>query len=183
MISKDHRDLLQVPRFRHSFMAVLIVLAVGAISDAVRLDAIPDRVGSAGHLFTEWKGHSADVDRGPTVTYPNRELTVSAPTVAAVRGYSMFGCPSSTGRRGRADVYWARTRVLEIHDAHQASCPMSLSPLLGPDATGIGWSLRFFSCATRATARPRAAPDDPRLQASLLLSKRAGVAQVDDVGG
>ncbi len=42
------------------------------------------------------------------------------------------------------DLYWARSRVLEYLLEHRApSCPSGSTPVLGPDATGVGWVYEY----------------------------------------
>jgi Cu(I)/Ag(I) efflux system membrane protein CusA/SilA len=39
------------------------------------------------------------------------------------------------------DLYWARTRVLERLSVIKAQLPESVTPALGPDASGVGSDL------------------------------------------
>jgi Cu(I)/Ag(I) efflux system membrane protein CusA/SilA len=41
------------------------------------------------------------------------------------------------------DMYWARTRVLEYLNYAADRLPSSVSPKLGPDATGVGWIFEY----------------------------------------
>jgi Cu(I)/Ag(I) efflux system membrane protein CusA/SilA len=109
----------------------------------IQLDAIPDLSDPQVIVFTEWSG------RNPTliedqVTYPIVSALVSAPHVTDVRGYSMFGMSFIyiLFEEG-TDVYWARSRVLEYMNGIRGRLPEGANPVIGPDATGIGWVLQY----------------------------------------
>ncbi|MCZ7687409.1 MAG: efflux RND transporter permease subunit [Sandaracinaceae bacterium] len=93
-------------------------------------------------VFTEWMGRSPDLveDR---ITYPLVRALQSTPGgVRTVRGYSMFGMSFvyAIFEEG-TDIYWARSRVLE--QLPRAALPPGVTPVLGPDATGIGWVYQY----------------------------------------
>src|SRR5689334_21387439 len=56
----------------------------------VQLDAVPDLSDPQVIVFTEWSGRSPTLVEDQ-VTYPIVSSLVSAPHIADVRGYSMFG--------------------------------------------------------------------------------------------
>src|SRR5215470_4883916 len=121
---------------------VLILLAVGA-ARRVELDAIPDLSDPQVIVFTEWKGQSPTIIEDQ-VTYPIASSLLAAPKVTAVRGYSMFGMSFVyvLFEEG-TDVYWARSRVLEYMSSIRGKLPADVAPVLGPDATGIGWVYEY----------------------------------------
>src|SRR2546425_6035016 len=41
------------------------------------------------------------------------------------------------------DIYWGRTRVLEYMDKIRGKLPEGVAPVLGPDATGVGWAYEY----------------------------------------
>ena len=41
------------------------------------------------------------------------------------------------------DIYWARSRVLEYMSEVRARLPEGVNPILGPDATGVGWGFQY----------------------------------------
>jgi copper/silver efflux system protein len=120
----------------------LVVLSFAA-AKRVELDAIPDLSDPQVIIFTEWKGQSPTLVEDQ-VTYPIASALLAAPKVAAVRGYSMFGMSFVyvLFEEG-TDVYWARSRVLEFMGAIKARLPAEVAPVLGPDATGIGWIYEY----------------------------------------
>src|SRR5688500_13107777 len=78
------------------------------------------------------------------VTYPIAAEMLKVPGARTVRGYSFFGVSFvyiifDDGM----DLYWARSRVLEYLSASKAELPPSVSPTLGPDATGLGWVFQY----------------------------------------
>src|SRR5262245_62831706 len=122
--------------------AVLVVLAIGA-TRRVELDAIPDLSDPQVIVFTEWKGQSPTLIEDQ-VTYPIASSLLAAPKVTAVRGYSMFGMSFIYVLFDEGtDVYWARTRVLEYMNGIKNKLPADVAPVLGPDATGIGWAFQY----------------------------------------
>jgi copper/silver efflux system protein len=160
----------------------LTVLAVIA-AKRVQLDAIPDLSDPQVILFTEWKGQS------PTriedqVTYPIASSLLAAPKVTAVRGYSMFGMSFVyvLFEEG-TDVYWARSRVLEYMSGIKTKLPPDVSPVLGPDATGLGWVYEYAlvdRSGKHDLAELRAIQD---FTLRYGLESVPGVAEVASVGG
>src|SRR4051794_34256254 len=109
----------------------------------IKLDAIPDLSEPQVIVFTEWMG------RNPTliedqVTYPITSSLIAAPHVKDVRGFSMFGMSFIyvIFQEG-TDVYWARSRVLEYMNGIRSRLPAAVDPVIGPDATGIGWVFQY----------------------------------------
>lgn len=107
------------------------------------LDALPDLSDVQVTIYTEWMG-AAPVIVEDQVTYPITTALLSAPHVKTVRGISAFGFSwvyvifdDST------DLYWARTRVLEYLEKMKGRLPPGVTPILAPDATGIGWIFAY----------------------------------------
>ncbi len=41
------------------------------------------------------------------------------------------------------DIYWARSRILEYLQAVKNKIPADVNPVLGPDATSLGWGFSY----------------------------------------
>src|SRR5687767_11493091 len=122
--------------------ALLAVWAFVAMKQTP-LDAIPDLSDPQVIVFTDWMGRSPDLVEDQ-ITYPLVRTLQSTPGVRTVRGYSMFGMSFIyVVFRDGTETYWARTRVLEQLGRVQQSLPPEVSPVLGPDATGIGWVFQY----------------------------------------
>jgi copper/silver efflux system protein len=162
--------------------AGLIVLGVMA-ARRVKLDAIPDLSDPQVIVFSEWKGRSPTLIEDQ-VTYPIASSLLAAPHVTAVRGYSMFGMSFVYVLFDEGtDVYWARSRVLEYMNSIKAKLPADVTPVLGPDATGIGWVYEY-ALVDRSGQHDLA--ELRTLQDFTLrygLESVPGVAQVASVGG
>jgi Cu(I)/Ag(I) efflux system membrane protein CusA/SilA len=162
--------------------ALLIVWSIISMRKTP-LDAIPDLSDPQVIVFTDWMGRSPDLVEDQ-ITYPLVRTLQSTPNVRTVRGYSMFGMSFiyvifDDG----TDIYWARTRVLEQLGRVQQALPPGVSPVLGPDATGVGWVYQYVLEDTSGKldlAELRELQDftvRPALQAV------PGVAEVASVGG
>lgn len=149
----------------------------------VQLDAIPDLSDPQVIVFTEWKGRSPTLVEDQ-VTYPISSALLAAPHVTAVRGYSMFGMSFVYVLFDEGtDVYWARSRVLEYMSSIRAKLPAEVAPVLGPDATGIGWVYEYAlvdRSGKHDLAELRTLQDYTLRYA---LESVPGVAQVASVGG
>src|SRR5215831_16201806 len=87
---------------------IALLGAVYAIK-RVKLDAIPDLSEPQVIVYSEWMGRSPTLVEDQ-ITYPIVSSLVSAPHVADVRGFSMFGMSFVyvVFEEG-TDVYWARS--------------------------------------------------------------------------
>jgi len=125
-------------------LAALALTAAGVY--AVRttpLDAIPDLSDVQVIVKTRFPGQSPRVVEDQ-VTYPLATALMAVPGAVTVRGYSMFGDSYvyvifADG----TDLYWARSRVLEYLSQVRDRLPEDASPVLGPDATGVGWVYEY----------------------------------------
>ena len=172
---------------RHKWVVFGAVCALALwAADSVRrtpLDAVPDLSDPQVIIYTEWMGRSPDLVEDQ-ITYPLVRALQSTPGVRTVRGYSMFGMSFTYAIFDEgADIYWARTRVLEQLGRVQQLLPPGVAPTLGPDASGIGWIYQYILKDTAGRmdlAELRALQDftvRPALQAV------PGVAEVASVGG
>lgn len=132
---------------RNRFIVFLIVgfLTVWGLwaLKRVPLDAIPDLSDVQVIVFAEWPGRSPDLVEDQ-ITYPIVSTLLSAPEVKAVRGQSMFGFSFVYVLfEDGTDLYWARSRVLEYMSGIQGRLPEGVTPIIGPDATGVGWVFQY----------------------------------------
>ncbi|MFQ5723163.1 MAG: efflux RND transporter permease subunit, partial [Terriglobia bacterium] len=126
------------------FLGTFFAIAWGAwAAYHTPLDAIPDLSDVQVIVFAEWKGRSPDLVEDQ-VTYPIVTALLSAPKVKVVRGYSFFGLSFVyVIFEDGTDIYWARSRVLEYMQGVTGALPEGVTPILGPDATGVGWAFEY----------------------------------------
>ncbi len=165
------------------FVFVLAAFAAEAVRRRIPLDAIPDLSDPQVIVFTEWSGRSPTLVEDQ-ITFPIASALLAAPGVSDVRGFSMFGMSFVyvLFEEG-TDIYWARSRVLEYLSTIRARVPAAVSPVLGPDASGVGWVYQY--ALVDRTGRHDAA-DLRTLQDYTLryaLESVPGVAQVGSFGG
>lgn len=107
------------------------------------LDAIPDLSDVQVIIFTPYAGQAPQVVEDQ-VTYPLTTAMLAVPDTKVVRGYSFFGLSFVfVIFEDDTDMYWARSRVLESLNYVSGRLPASVSPTLGPDATGVGWIYEY----------------------------------------
>src|SRR6266487_1382491 len=107
------------------------------------LDAIPDLSDVQVIVYTEWEGRSPDLVEDQ-ITYPISTVFIAAPKVKFVRGESMFGKSFIyVIFQDGTDIYWARSHVIEYLSAVRGMLPEGVNPVIGPDATGVGWVYEY----------------------------------------
>ena len=107
------------------------------------IDALPDLSDTQVIIRTSYPGQSPKIVEDQ-VTYPLASTMLSAPQVNAVRGTSFFGDSFVTVLfKDGTDLYWARSRTLEYLSQARDRLPAGVSPILGPDATGVGWAYEY----------------------------------------
>jgi Cu(I)/Ag(I) efflux system membrane protein CusA/SilA len=172
---------------RNRFFIFLLVFALtGWGIWAIRntpLDAIPDLSDTQVIIFTEWEGRSPDLIEDQ-ITYPITSTLLAAPKVKVVRGFSFFGTSFiyAIFEEG-TDIYWARSRVLEYLQAVKNKLPASVNPVLGPDATSVGWGFSYAlvdETGGHNLAELRSIQD---WNLKLALESVPGVSQVASIGG
>jgi len=132
---------------RNKFVVVLFVLAAAGwgywAMKNTPLDAIPDLSDVQVIIYTEWAGRSPDLIEDQ-VTYPITSTLLAAPKVQVVRGFSFFGSSFIyvIFEEG-TDIYWARSRILEYLQSVRNRLPADVNPVLGPDATSLGWGFTY----------------------------------------
>ena len=144
------------------------------------IDAIPDLSENQVIVFTDWPGRSPQ-EVEDQITYP---LTVNLQGLAGiktVRSSSAFGFSMiNLIFEDSVDLYFARTRVLEKLNLSSGILPEGVTPVLGPDATGVG-QVYWYTVD---------GPYDPGTLHSLQhwfiryqLNSVPGVAEVGTIGG
>jgi len=123
-------------------MALALVWGYWALKNTP-LDALPDLSDTQVIIYTEWLGRSPDLVEDQ-VTYPITSTLLAAPKVQAVRGFSFLGSSFIyvIFEEG-TDIYWARSRILEYLQAVKNKIPADVNPILGPDATSLGWGFSY----------------------------------------
>ncbi|HZL13188.1 MAG TPA: efflux RND transporter permease subunit, partial [Verrucomicrobiae bacterium] len=132
---------------RNPFLIILLTLFAigGGVWSLTKtpLDAIPDLSDVQVIISTDWEGRSPDLVEDQ-VTYPISTKFIAAPKVKFVRGESMFGKSFVyVIFEDGTDIYWARSRVLEYLNSVQGQLPEGVHPIIGPDATGVGWVYEY----------------------------------------
>jgi copper/silver efflux system protein len=147
------------------------------------LDAIPDLSDTQVIIYTEWAGRSPDLVEDQ-ITYPISSTLLAAPRVQVVRGFSYLGSSFIyvIFEEG-TDIYWARSRVLEYLQSVRNKLPPNVNPVLGPDATSLGWGFSYAVIDEKGNldlAQLRSLQD---WNIKLALESVPGVSQVASVGG
>src|SRR2546430_13016943 len=147
------------------------------------LDAIPDLSDVQVIVYTDWEGRSPDLVEDQ-ITYPISTRFIAAPRVKFVRGESMFGKSFVyVIFEDGTDIYWARSRVIEYLTAVRGSLPEGVNPVIGPDATGVGWVYEYAlvdETGNNNLAELRSFQD---WHLRYALESVKGVAEVAPVGG
>jgi len=147
------------------------------------LDAIPDLSDVQVIVYTEWEGRSPDLLEDQ-ITYPISTVFIAAPKVKFVRGESMFGKSFIyVIFEDGTDIYWARSRVIEYLNSVRGSLPEGVNPVIGPDATGVGWVYEYAlvdDTGKHDLAQLRSIQD---WNLRYALASVKGVAEVAPVGG
>ncbi len=132
---------------RNIFLVALATIAAvgGGILALQRtpLEALPDLSDVQVIIQTEYSEQAPQIVEDQ-VTYPIAAEMLKVPGAEVVRGYSFFGVSFVyIIFDDDTDLYWARSRVLEYLNGLKGRLPASVSPALGPDATGLGWVYQY----------------------------------------
>lgn len=172
---------------RNKFLVILLTICALIWGfwalNRMPLDAIPDLSDTQVIIYTEWPGRSPDLVEDQ-ITYPISATLLAAPRVQAVRGFSFLGSSFiyiifDEG----TDIYWARSRVIEYLQAVKNKIPEGVNPVLGPDATSLGWGFTYALIDEKSQhnlAEMRTIQD---YTVKLGLESVPGVSQVASVGG
>ncbi len=147
------------------------------------VDAVPDLSDVQVIVMTEWAGQAPELVEDQ-VTFPLSTELLKVPRTKYVRGMSQFGLSAVyVVFEDDVDMYWARSRVLEYLNAARGRLPDDAMPMLGPDATGVGWVMQYILADTSGRlnlAELRSLQDwtvKPELTAV------SGVAEIASLGG
>ena len=167
-----------------------VMLATAAISLAgiwamfrTPVDAIPDLSDVQVIVMTNWPGQAPQTVEDQ-VTYPLSTELLKVPHTKFVRGMSQFGLSAVyVVFEDGTDLYWARSRVLEYLNGVVAKLPQGAMPMLGPDATGVGWVMQYIVADTtgRLNLAQLRALQDWTVRPALTAVK--GVAEIASFGG
>src|SRR6516164_1826355 len=145
------------------------------------LDAIPDLSDTQVIIYTEYSGQAPQVIEDQ-VTYPLTTSMLSVPKSRVVRGFSFFGVSFVyIIFEDGTDIYWARSRVLEYLNAASGRLPAGVTPVLGPDATSVGWVYQYAVASKDQNLAQTRSLQDWTLRYG--LAKAEGVAEVASAGG
>ena len=169
---------------------LIVLLATATLSIAgfwammrTPVDAIPDLSDAQVIVMTEWPGQSPQLVEDQ-VTYPLSTELLKVPNTKFVRGMSQFGLSAVyVVFEDGTDLYWARSRVLEYLNGVRDRLPEGAMPMLGPDATGVGWVLQYVVTDTtgRKTLADLRSLQDWTIRPA--LTAVTGVAEIAALGG
>lgn len=146
-----------------------------------KIDAIPDLSENQVIVFTEWMGRSPQIIEDQ-ITYPLVTNLQGIPKVKYVRANSMFGMSFIyIIFEDDADVYWARSRVLERLSSIGTALPEGVSPGIGPDGTGVGHVLWYTLDAPGMDLGEQRAVQDWYIK--FALQNVSGVSEIASFGG
>ncbi|MCI0448317.1 MAG: CusA/CzcA family heavy metal efflux RND transporter [Chlorobi bacterium] len=170
---------------RNRFIVIVIyLLVIGAgIWSVINtpVDAIPDLSENQVIVFTQWMGRSPKIIEDQ-ITYPLTQALQGIPNVRAVRSFSMFGMSFIyVIFEDKAEIYWARSRVLEKLNQVRDILPSGVTPVMGPDGTGVGHVYWYHLKSDKYDLGELRALQDYYLKYQ--LTSVEGVAEVASIGG
>ena len=172
-------------RRRGLVLGATLVLTLGGIWALLRtpVDAIPDLSDVQVIVMTEWPGQAPELVEDQ-ITYPLSTELLKVPHTKFVRGMSQFGLSAVyVVFEDGTDLYWARSRVLEYLSAAQARLPEGAMPMLGPDATGVGWVVQYVLADTTRRLNLAELRSLQDWVVKPALTAVPGVAEIASLGG
>ncbi len=149
----------------------------------IPLDAIPDLSDTQVIIFTEWMGRSPDLIEDQ-ITYPLVSRFLSMPKVVSVRGFSMFGMSFVyIIFEDNTDIYWARSRIVEYMASINNLLPEDAKPVIGPDATSLGWIFQYALVDKSGKNRIEDITTIQEFYLKNALLSVSGVSEVATIGG
>src|SRR5260370_13365740 len=120
-------------------LMLVLIGAVFAVAAGVyslqhsALDAIPDLSDTQVIVYTEYQGQAPQVIEDQ-VTYPLTTAMLTVRKAKVVRGFSFFGVSFVyIIFEDGTDIYWARSRVLELLNGATSRLPAGVPPPIRPD--------------------------------------------------
>ena len=163
--------------------AAVLVVAGAWAAVTTPVDAVPDLSDVQVIVMTEYPGQAPETVEDQ-VTYPLSTELLKVPHAKVVRGMSQFGLSAVyVVFEDGTDLYWARSRVLEYLNGARQRLPDGATPMLGPDATGVGWVMQYILADTTGRlnlAQLRSLQDFAVRPA---LTGVPGVAEIASLGG
>jgi Cu(I)/Ag(I) efflux system membrane protein CusA/SilA len=145
------------------------------------IDAIPDLSDNQIIVFSDWPGRSPQ-EVEDQVTYPIVSNLQGLPGVRAVRASSAFSFSMiNVIFEDNIELYWARTRVSERLNSLSGSLPTGVTPMIGPDATGVGQVFWYTLESDSLDLRELRSLQDWYVRYQ--LNSVEGVSEVASVGG
>src|SRR6202140_4453607 len=169
---------------RHRWLVLAVYMGLAALGYWALLhtpiDAIPDLSENQVIVFTDWPGRSPQ-EVEDQITYPLTVNMQGLPGVRTVRSSSAFGFSMvNLIFEDNIDVYFARTRVLERLNLASSFLPAGVTPILGPDATGVGQVFWYTGEGPYDSGTLHSIQD---WYVKYQLNSVPGVAEVASVGG
>jgi len=166
------------------FVAVFLLMVGGIYAlQNLPLDALPDISDVQVIVYTTWEGRSPDLVEDQ-VTYPIVTALIAAPKVKTVRGFSDLGFSYVyVIFEDGTDIYWARSRVLEYMQQITGKLPPGVTPVIGPDATGVGWVFQYVLVSETGAHDLSYLRTLQDWYIRYALASVEGVAEVASVGG
>ncbi|MCF7844579.1 MAG: CusA/CzcA family heavy metal efflux RND transporter [Kiritimatiellales bacterium] len=164
-------------------LTIFAVIAIVGIITIIKtpVDAIPDLSENQVIIMTKWSGQSPK-NIEDQITYP---LTVSMQGLAGVkdiRAMSQLGISMVTVIfNDDIDFYFARDRVSERLSLAKMQLPPGVTPVLGPDATGLGQIFMYTLESDQHTLTALRSIQDFTVRYG--LQSVSGVAEVASIGG
>jgi copper/silver efflux system protein len=170
---------------RNRFLTILggLVILLWGVWALFRtpVDAIPDLSDNQIIVYTMWEGRSPQIIEDQ-VTYPLATNLQGLPHVRAVRSQTMYGASMIyVIFEDKVDLYWARSRVLERLSQVADQMPPGVTPVLGPDGTGVGHIFWYTLKSRNHDLGELRAIQDWYLR--FPLQGVPGVAEVASIGG
>ena len=175
---------------KHRAVVVLGFVLIALLSifslKTSRIDAIPDIGENQQIVFTKWPGRSPkDIEQ--QVTYPLGIALQGIPGLKTIRGTSTFGFSIIyIIFKEEVDFYWSRSQVLEKLSTVKNTLPTDATPLIGPDATGLGQIFWYTLENDKDSQHPKSLAELRSIQdfyVKYLLQGVEGVSEVAGIGG
>ncbi|PCI25128.1 CusA/CzcA family heavy metal efflux RND transporter [Candidatus Peregrinibacteria bacterium] len=172
--------------FLHNrFVTLMVFIALTIVSviaiQNTPIDALPDLSENQVIVMTQWTGQNPQ-NIEDQITFP---LTVNLQGLAGVkdvRGMSQLGISMVTVIfEDNVDKYFARDRVAERLNTVRNQLPFGVTPVLGPDASGLGHVYLYTLESDVHTLTELRSIQDFTVRYALQSVK--GVAEVASVGG